>query len=214
MEQFPSNSNKSKETPRAEKVKRVEKVVEGGVTRRKKSIGQRLVENFIGDSLDNVVRNVVSDVVVPAAKDMVLDGVERLLTGDNLRGRRRSNRSGGNGHFSYNTVFSVAQNRFAKDEGPSNNMSRRARQEHVFDNIVLKKRHEAIAVLQEMEMIVLDHGEVTVGDLYRLVDEPATFADEKWGWSCLDGSDGSRPADVQQIRHGFLLRLPRPEPLN
>ena len=86
-------------------------------------------------------------------------------------------------------------------------MSRRARANFDFQEIVLATRVEADEVIDRLFNIIQEFEQATVRDLYDLVGERASFTDEKYGWTNI------RTADVRRIREGYLLDLPRPEPL-
>src|SRR5690242_18821613 len=105
MDNYPSNSNKTK--PAAEEKvepKNIEAVVTGVVTRRKTPLGKRLAETFIGGDARTVGGYVVLEVLVPAARDMIADaftqGIERMIYGEVRSASRRPGMrpSGQNGY--------------------------------------------------------------------------------------------------------------------
>jgi hypothetical protein len=79
---------------------------------------------------------------------------------------------------------------------------------HDFNEIILATRVEAEEVLDRLFDILNKYQTVSVSDLYELVGITANFTDEKWGWTELRGSQ------VAKVRNGYLLDLPRPEPLD
>lgn len=87
-------------------------------------------------------------------------------------------------------------------------MSRRARSNHDFDEIVLETRVEAEEVIDGLFALISQYETATVADLYELLGESGNFQDEKWGWMDMRG------AGVSRIKNGYLLDLPRPEPLD
>lgn len=87
-------------------------------------------------------------------------------------------------------------------------MSRRARANFDFDEIILPTRVEADQVLERMFDLLDKYEIVTVADLYDLVGVDSNYTDEKYGWEDLRGADVDRLS-----RGGYLLDLPRPEPL-
>ena len=103
MEDYPSNSHKKKTPPKAiEEAKKVERVVEGEVIRRKKPLGKRFAELFIGGDAKSVGSYVMFEVLLPAVKDTLADamsqGVERMLFGEaRSTSRRTGRRPGGRG---------------------------------------------------------------------------------------------------------------------
>lgn len=212
MEEFPGNSHKAKDEATAEKSspKRVEKpVVTGKVVQRKKPLGKKFMETFFGgEDVDSVIRYVIGDVLIPAAKDTVSDaisqGIERMLFGETRSTRRQSGyrSTGPSGYTSYNRMSSSTRNR---DE--PRQMSRRSRANHDFNEIILATRAEAEEVIERLYDLVDRYNQATVSDLYDLVGETPSFTDEKWGWTDLRG------AGARRISGGYLLDLPRPEPL-
>lgn len=224
MDDFPSNSRRERtpedgDTPkraRPEKEKpKVERLVQTEVIRKKRSLGKKFKETFIGGDARNVWGYVVLDVMIPAAKDMVADamstGVEKMLFGESKGSSRRGGRRGSSpyGHVNYQNRYSGSANKppWERDE-PRREMSRRGRASHEFDEIILDTRGEAEQVIDALFELVSVYEQATVADLYGLVGITGTFTDEKWGWTDLRGSGPTR------VRNGYLLDLPRPEPLN
>lgn len=213
MENYPGNSrlpktNKKDEVPE----KKVEKVISGEVVRRKKPLGKRVMETFVGgDDARSVWSYIAYDVLIPAAKDMVSDavsqGIERMLFGD-VRGRSGgSSARSRHGGVSY-TNYSRYSSPLTRREPERREMSRRARATHDFDEIVLQTKVEAEEVLDQLYQILSQYEVVTVADLYESVGQAANFTDEKYGWVDLRG------ANVTRIKGGYLLDLPKPEALD
>lgn len=214
MTEFPSNSNNRARDARPAKPseKKVEQVVQSDVKRRKKPLSKRFVETFVGGDAKGVWAFVMLDVMVPAAKDMFADavsqGVERMIYGESVsasrRGRRRPHDEP---HISYNRYFSSGPKQDPRERGRQH-MSRRARASHDFDEIILGTRVEAEEVVDRMYDLVSKYEVATVADLYDLVGVSGSYTDDKWGWFDLRG------AGVARVREGYLLNLPRPEPLD
>jgi len=205
MESYPSNTNKAK---KAQEKPEIKKVVKTDAIKRKKSLGKRFVEVFGGGDAKGVWSYVFMDVLIPAAKDTVVqatsEGVERLIFGDVRGGGRRPGRAT-NGHVSYGSRYSSPQ-RGARDD--SRSLSRRGRATHNFDEIILGTRSDAEEVLDRLFALLSQYEIATVADLYDLVDLEKTYMDDKWGWTDLRGAGATR------VRNGYLLDLPRPEPLD
>ena len=220
MEDYPSNSHKKKTPPKAiEETKKVERVVEGEVIRRKKPLGKRFAELFIGGDAKSVGSYVMFEVLLPAVKDTLADamsqGVERMLFGEARSTSRRTGRRPGGSYYD-NTYISYnrppnratgAPGSYGRMEEPRH-MSRRNRANHDFDEIILATRVEAEEVIDNLFGLVSQYESASVADLYELVGVTGSFADEKWGWTDLRG------AGVSRIRNGYLLDLPKPEPLD
>lgn len=202
--EFPPNSERSKKSTKSEK--NVTQVVSSGVTRKKKSLRKQFQETFVAGDFRTAVRYVMFDVLLPAAKDMVVEagsqGIEKLIFGDSSRRRGMRPPSGPTGHISYNRYSPMT-----RQGGPERAISRQARARHNFDEIVLDQRAEAEEVIDRLFELVSQYESATVADLYELVGLSSTHTDHKWGWEDLTG------AGVSRIRGGYLLDLPEPEPL-
>lgn len=214
MEEFPSNARTpgSKDEP-AEK--KVEKVVQGTVVKRKKSFGKKLRETFVADSGKSVMEYVMLDVLVPAAKDMIADaaqqGVERMVFGEARSATRRNGFRPGQpvtGQVNY-TRFSRSPNPVGRASGrPDREVNRSSRASHDFGEILLSTRVEADTVLERMGDLIENYGMASVSDLYSLLGMTAEYTDHKWGWVEFRGMDHSR------VRDGYVLDLPRPVALD
>lgn len=220
MDNYPGNSNVHVPSPDVEKVeeataRKVEKVVEGAVVRRKKPLGKRFAETFIGGNAKSVFGYILFEVLVPAAKDTIADvvtqGIERTLYGDSRSSTRRAGggpRGGSNsaGYVSYNRYSSPSQSsRTREREDPR--MTQRGRATHDFDEIILDTRTEAEEVIEALFELVSKFEQATVADLYDLTGIDSGHTDYKWGWKDLRGARATR------VRNGYLLDLPQPEPL-
>lgn len=221
MDDYPSNSHNRKptrEAPKAppkakakdEEPKKIDKVTSGDVVRRKKPLGKRFKELFVGEDSKGVLTFVLLDVMVPAAKDMLADavsqGVERKLYGEaRSSSRRTGRRPGGNGHVNYNRMSNTPHDGMRSEQ---RSLSRRAKTSHDFDEIILATRGEAEEVIDRLFDLVSQYEAASVTDLYELVGVTGEYTDDKWGWTELGG------AGVSRVKHGYLLNLPRPEPID
>lgn len=192
---YPGNSKKPKQE--APEKAPVEKVITGEV-RRKQGLLRKVFGDFIADDSSTVIGYVVTEVLVPAAKNAISDavsqGIERMLFGD------AKPRSGGNrpSYTSYSTRFTSPRQ---TEQRPS--LSRQARATHDFSDIILASRSDAEEVLDRLRDLISQYEVATVNDLYDLVGLTGEFTDDKWGWTDL------RTASVRVVRGGYLLNLPR-----
>lgn len=206
-QEFPPNSETSKQSARDGKD--ISPVVSSGAVRRKRSLRKQFKETFVSGDFRTAVGYVLFDVLLPAAKDMVVEagsqGIEKLIFGDARQRRRGSTPpySGPYGNIAYHKYSSES-----RMSGPERAMSRRSRARHNFDDIVLDERAEAEEVIDRLFDLVSRYEAATVADLYELVGLGGTHTDNKWGWTDLTG------AGVTRVRGGYLLDLPEPEPLD
>lgn len=210
MDNYPSNSRTAKAPEETAEPKKIDPVVTGEVTRRKKPLGKRFAETFVGGDINTVAGYVIFEVLIPAAKDMMSDavsqGIDRMLFGETrASSRSRSSRpSGTNGYVSYNRMGANKPSR----EG-LNEFARRPerRSSHDFDEIILATRVEAEEVIDRMFDLVNQYQQATVADMMELVGVTSNHVDHKWGWTDIRG------AGVTKIRNGYLLDFPKPEAL-
>ena len=203
-ENYPGNSHKNKDKKPVVSSKKVEKVISGEAIQRKKTLGSKIKETLTGEDARSVGAYILFDVIIPAAKAMLADaasqGAERMLFGDS-RGRKASSGSK-QGYTSYNRMYN-------RDERPPRrDLSQRARSTHDFAEVVLSSRGEAEEVLDRLNDLIDTYDMATVSDLYDLVGITGSFTDDKWGWFDLRG------ASIRPVREGYLILLPKTQPLD
>lgn len=196
MEQYRGNSDRSKREPEKQKI---EKAVSSEVKVRKKGVA----DSLISGSPRSVFSNVLTDVLIPAAKKTILDmidnGTRMLLYGETSKGSRPSNPVS---RISYRDDYGNFRQR--SDAG------RASRTAYDYEDIVFPTRGDAEATLSAMEDIIDLYGEVTLEAFYELVDKPELIrhTDCKYGWRDLS------MAYSDKVRDGYILRLPRMRPLD
>jgi hypothetical protein len=217
---FPGNSHSSRkpesekpaDAPKAEgsEEKKVQSVVTGKVTRRKPGLGKRFKEIFFAAEAQSVGEYIIFDVLVPAIRDTVVDAITqsvRKMAYGESRPASRANMgwdrpAGASGYVSYNRMGAPSRR---EPERPS--MSRQARATHNFDEVILDLRSEAEDVIEKMYILLERYRQVTLVDFYDLLGQSSHYTDEAYGWTSLRG------AQVVKVGPGYLLDLPRPEPL-
>lgn len=204
-ELYPGNS-KTPSTPKSErKIPQVK--LSGKVIQKKRSLGRRMADAFIGEDVVDVKSFLVNDVFIPATKNIVVDildgfrdSIEMALFGTS-RGRINRQRYGvsspivsyaqyWNGQNSNNSPKPVTVNRSSGRNTPK---------DLIFDN-----NAEAMEILNNLCDMIDQYGAVSVSELNDMVGLPKTFTDQDWGWTNLSS------ASVRMIRGGgYLLDLPR-----
>ena len=211
--EFPSNSRKATENEPTSKqagIKLpVQKVVTGEVVKRKKPLGRRFKEIFLGAEFKGAAQYITGDVLLPAVRNMVVDattkGIERFVYGDTSPSRRRSMDPRA-GRVSYNSPV----NRMGRQEStmmPRQPPHQVPHSQRDPGEIILVSRQEAESVLEALIDILDKYEVVSVADLYSLVGLPTNMIDNKWGWSAL------HYVNIRQVREGWLLDLPSVEPI-
>lgn len=207
MEELPGNSHKARRAVENQDEKKLEKVVTGEVSLRKKPLGKRFTETLFGGDGRGVFQYILLDVLVPAAKDTIADvitgGIERALFGETRSSSRRTGArsQSPSGFVSYNRYSTgpLADRQRPREAAP------RGRNNPDFDEIILATRIEAETVLDQMDDLLRRYETVSIGELYEMLGLDASYTYEKWGWTDL--SD----AKIVRVRNGYLLELPRAE---
>ena len=217
MDDFPPNSHASKDpAPRKEREDipekpKVQKVISGTVIRRKKPLGTRIKETLILGDGQTVFQHIVAEVIVPATKDLIADTatslVERMLFGETSHYSRRGSRSRSRGD-NYTRYTQVTKKRppWESDRRPTRD-ARRTRPANDFQDIILETRAECEEVIDQMFDLTEKYEVATVADLLELIGDDSSYTDDKWGWYDV------REFNIRRIHNGYLLDIPRPEPL-
>lgn len=207
MEEYKSNSYRSKETQKNDNVKpedrKIEKVVTGVVKTKKKSKISQAMDNFISEDAKNVKSYVFGEVLIPAIKkaisDIVTDGIDIILYGE-ARGRNKRS-----------TADRVSYRSYYDDRGGRNRMNERQAimpGSYSYDDIILSTRGEAEDVLSRMDELIETYGLVRVADLYDLVGITGNYTDNKYGWMNI------RNAEIIKVRDGYMIKMPRAVPID
>jgi hypothetical protein len=202
---YTPNSHKYKEQQKdtVSEEKRVTKVVKGPV-KTKTNEARKFADIFISEDIANVKNYIFMDVLVPAIKkaiyDIVTNGIDMFLYGGS--GKSKSSSSGSK--VSYRNYYE------RKDSGSSYRGSENTKSRNGFEyeDIVFNNRGEAEAVKQQMRDLIGRYGVVTVSDLYDMADLTAPYTSQKYGW--MDVSS----AEAVRVRDGYMLKLPRPLPID
>lgn len=199
MEEYKSNSNKSREAALVQSEKKIEKVVSGMVRAKKKSGIQKFADIFLPGDVGDIKTYIRETVIIPAIKKVISDTMDMLLYGESGSPRKAGSAS----KVSYRSYYE--KNRDSRDVVRTTRVAGLD-----YDNIIFETRGDAEAVLDAMYDILSEFQTVSVADLYDLADMPPTnnYMLNRYGWADLTG------AGVVHIRDGYILKLPRAVPLN
>lgn len=215
-DEFPSNSN-SQRDPRREarnepapsEKKEVVRITRNKATLRKRPLRKRIADAFAGDGNQGVAEYIFLEVLVPGIKDVVVDtsttAIERALYGDSVGRSSRRRGGGGGGYTSYNRM-SEARPRGRRDRDDDRRPARRRSSD--LPEAIVETRVEAEEVVDNMYELLSKYDVVTMRDLLGMIGEPHSTTDEDWGWTDLRGTR------IHRIGGGYLIDLPRPEPLD
>ena len=200
LSSMPSNSNKSRQEPQK---KEIVPVVGAGVAKRKTNMGKKFADTFFSESVKDVKKYVIEDVLMPSIKDTFLDiifqGLSMLLTGDPGRGRGKSRLTSQSSGYkppkaSYTSYY---------DEPEKTRRSYASRNTYSLEDLIVESKGDAERILDGMIDILGSYKVVTVGDLYMLAGLSTEPSDFNYGWTNLENASSKR------VNGGYLIDLPR-----
>lgn len=193
MEQYKSNSHKSKDAEAAKaEEKKVEKVVTGGVRKKKPSA---LGSFFNSKDISEIKEYLIEDILKPTAKNLIYDLVcngANMLLGEPVRSKSKSPGS----KVSYRSYGEHYNER--KDYNKP-----RSQQAYSYTDLIFDNRADAEEVLYRMEEILDNFQAVSVSDLFDMAGVTGSYTDNKFGWTNLDD------AYVERVRDGYIINLPK-----
>lgn len=199
------NSHKYKEeqkTAKEQEQKRATKVVSGSVKTKKKGAAGKMADVFISEDVSNVKNYIFMDVLVPAIKkaisDIVRDGIDMILYGESGRSKRNSSSS----KVSYAQYYDRDRDRGSRARSSSGNIR------FDFEDIIFETRRDAEDVREQMEELIDHYKQVSVADMYDMAGLTAPYTANKYGWLNI------RTAEPVRVRDGYILKLPRPMPID
>ena len=207
---YPSNAKSDKgKIPQREKP---QKVVTGDIVQRKPSLGRRIRSSFVRDDEQGIPEMIIMDIMVPLAKDMLANsftaifdglnlGVQRAIFGEAVT--RTSSSRPGAFYTNYNKVRQAPPGLSAYRA-----IDQRGRERHDFNGVVFGTRGDAEEVLDGLRELISKYGTASVEEFYDLCGIPGEYTGNKWGWTDL------RSAGVRLVRGGWIVDLPRTEPID
>ncbi len=174
--------------------KRVEKVIQGNVRTRKRSMSKRMRDVFISEDAETIRSYILMDVVIPEIKEIIMETVNVILFG----GSRPAAKKKGQTYVSYSSYSSPSYKNQQKQIEKRNTVND-------LNDVIFESRGEAEEVLSSLVDIVNDYEIATVADFYDLVGITGSFTDNKYGWSNFQGVTVSRARGG-----GYVINLPRP----
>lgn len=200
MEEYKPNSHKSKEEAQRPSPpgKNITNVISGTARTKKKSELRKFVGLFLPEDAESLKSHILMDVLIPAAKKAVSDGVDLILYGEAGRNRKNTGAS----KVSYRSYYDRRDDR--RDRPPT-----WTRSGFDYDDVIFDTYGDAELVLSSMDEVISQYGVVSVLDFYDLSNvHTDNYAADKYGWTDL------RSASVVRAREGYIVKLPKAQPLN
>lgn len=210
-EEFPGNSYTSikprKEDDILKPVDKDEKKSKGRVKEKKKSITERIADNFLATDKEEIQERFVFDWLIPGIKSLIESIVHMILYGDASVGDGRIRRSKGESSLRKIEYNSIYDERRRRDDAY---VSRRGSRH---PELIFARRIDAEQVLSGLCEYIDDYGKATMKDFYNIVfdvtegeiDIPTEYTMTRYGWTDLSA------ASVVHVRDGYLLRMPKAE---
>ena len=191
---YKSNSIKSRTGEVTEAPpKKVEAIVSGNVTKKEKTGFQKFVNRFISDDIDDIGNYILTDVLIPAGKKLIVDVVDSLVYPG---GRGSASKKSGPSNISFTN--------YRSSSGSQNTRRSNYTQSVLdYDSLIFSSRMEAESVLNKMCEMVETYGLVSIADMYDLAGVSHPFTYDKYGWYDL------RTADVVRSNDGYYIKTPK-----
>lgn len=206
---LPSNSYKARTETKVEDKERPKDpipVVKGTVVRKEQSKVRKAWIRFVGEDLPDVKDHFLDDVLFPAIRNMLFDGItdglSMLLFHEVTRGR------GKNEKRNYSSYSYSGRNRNRDRDRRDDYYDEEDRKKPSIDDVILESRQDAENVLEDLRDYIDDYDQVSVAYYYGLCDVTPDYTDESWGWDSL------KTANITHARGGYRINLPRPKPLS
>ena len=169
-----------------------------------KSLGEKFVDTFMSETVDDVKSWLMMDVIIPGIKNTILDMLGMMFFGGGDYSRR--NHSGGydRERVSYNSYYRSDRresNRRDRDDGP--------RRDGKIDyrNIIFRDRRSAEALVDELHRRIEDYNQVSIAEMFDLMEVTGKYTDNNWGWT--------RKSDIgiRRVSNGYLIDVAEAEAL-
>lgn len=172
----------------------------------KKSAYSRIGNAIFGPrGLKSITSYVSQEVVVPALKGIIVDGLIAGITsavyGENASGYRPRSSSyttpRSNGYTNYT-------NHYSNSKPTTNSYQRNVRASNRVEEYAIENRLDAADVLSKLQEIADKYGSVTVADYYEMIGVHTEYTDNNYGWVV----DDIARTNILRVPNGFVLSLP------
>lgn len=213
LEDIKPNSYKSKETPVKEAPKATPIVNKSAIVSTKKPLGQRFKDAFIAEDIADVRSWLIQDVLIPGAKNTILDMLSMVFF----------SKSGGRSASSYSfyrpkgygySGASYAPYYQSQYNGQAHSGIQRQDRSYVSHNakvdyreVVLERRDDAQRVVDEMRGRIMEFGQVSIAEMLDFMEITSSYVDNNWGWTnpnCIG---------IKRMANGWLIDVAEAEPL-
>ena len=200
MAEYPSNSNKAKESslvreqqtsaPQPQTADIPQSTHPRAPQQRKISPVREIFKAIFPGGFNQIKEQLIWDIFVPWAQDMLHNGWQGL--GDVIfPGSNRSKPSGNPEHYSYNESYK-----------PKTYSSY-----YEYDMKPFRTQSEAEKALNDLHAIMRKYGVVTLLDFNERVGNETNPTQANYGWTNINS------ADIRRVRDGWLVEMPSAKPI-
>lgn len=158
----------------------------------------KLFDIFFAGDWKSSIKIAFTEVIVPKIADMVVDSVSAairaLVYGDGYSPAPKA--KSGTTNVPYNVISS------------SRSVVARRTDRYNVSELIFEDRMDAENVLDRMFDTLKEYPIVTVLDFYDFAGEDTRPTDRGYGWTTL------KNARIDRVREGYVIRLPKPQPID
>ena len=212
LENIKGNSHSSKEKTIISEKEKVRRVVnKSDIVSTHKSLGEKFVDTFCNETVEDVKSWLVTDVVVPGIKNTILDMLGMMFFGGGDYSRGRRDRGYDRERVSYNSYYSSSRDRGRhdrrdrrddRDDGPKRDGKVDYR------NIIFRDGRAAKDLVDEMHRRIDDYNQVSIAEMFDMMEITGKYTDNNWGWT--------RKSDIgiRRVSSGYLIDVAEAEALD
>lgn len=175
-------------------------VLKENVVSEKKPLIERIVGFVASDDTAEAVGYLFESIIVPGAKNLVIDALESFWFG-NFRAGGRDRRD--RGRYDYGSAYygnrDYGGRRDSRYDYDYDRRDSDRREKKSYKNVVLKYHNDAEEVVDRLRAQIKTYGEVTVFELFSLVDIQGSYVDHNWGWR------DPRDIGIRRVSNGYLI---------
>lgn len=194
--------------------KDIKSVVSEKPTKVKRGLLSRLVTGIVGpDGLPGVGTYVNEEIIKPAIKNIIVDGVTSGINmimygekGGPNRGGRTPYSGGGRSNYRPTTNYGANYRSSSVDPVQPERVPARAVSQGV-EEYLIADRYDASHVLTTLTESADMYGSVSVADYYDSIGVPSKYTDNNYGWTI----DSIVKAVIVPVRGGYVIKFPSVE---
>lgn len=204
IDDLPGNSN----TQKAKEIREIRKN-EDDVTPKRKAVAKarvrkqatttRISDIFVAEDIKSVANHVFSNLIIPRFKVLIVDTItsaaRAFFLGESVIDGSSARRDG-SGLIPYDSIYGTKTTvRSSSDKG---------RSIFRYDDLLFDNYGDARLLLDTLDEMIADSGEVSVSDMYAAVDRSCPYTYEYIGWKNISS------AKIVSDTDGYWIKMPRP----